>query len=182
MNQGLIPARYAKALYDFAAERGDDKQIFNLLQTLEASFAETPDLQRVMANPFVAADEKIKLLTTAAGPEAAASETFGRFLGLLASNRRLDAVRDIALAYLSLYRRRHDIRLVTITSAAPLGEADEQRLRSMIQSRLGSAKMECRTVVDPDLIGGFTVSIDNEKLDASVANELKQLRLSLISK
>ncbi|MCH5326317.1 MAG: ATP synthase F1 subunit delta [Duncaniella sp.] len=182
MNQGLIPARYAKAIYEYAAERGDDKQIFTLMQTLEASFKDNPELQKVIANPFVASAEKCKLLTTASGHAAAGSETFGRFLGMLASNRRLDASRDIALAYLALYRRQHNIRLVTITSAAPLTAAEQERLRAIIQKRLGSAKMEYRAVVDAALIGGFTVSIDNEKLDASVANELKQLRLSLLSK
>ena len=42
--------------------------------------------------------------------------------------------------------------------------------------------MEYNHRIDPDLIGGFVVNIDNEKLDASVANELKQLRLKLLSK
>lgn len=42
--------------------------------------------------------------------------------------------------------------------------------------------MEYMSVVNPDLLGGFTVNIGNEKLDASIANELKQLRLNLLSK
>ncbi len=90
--------------------------------------------------------------------------------------------RDIALAYLKMYRLKHNIRLVTVTSAAPMAPADEDRLRKLIQRHLGSAQMEYRHLIDPDLIGGFVVSIDNEKLDASVANELKQLRLKLLSK
>ena len=99
----------------------------------------------------------------------------------MVQNGRLDAVRDIALAYIALYRRANNIRLVTVTSAAPLDAAEEKRLRALIQKHLGGATMEYETAVNPDLIGGFTVSIDNEKLDASVANELKQLRLSLLS-
>ena len=63
-----------------------------------------------------------------------------------------------------------------------MAPADEDRLRKLIQRHLGSAQMEYRHLIDPDLIGGFVVSIDNEKLDASVANELKQLRLKLLSK
>ena len=41
--------------------------------------------------------------------------------------------------------------------------------------------MEYSFVTDPDLIGGFVVTIDNRQLDASVKNELKQLRLKLLS-
>ncbi|MCM1162946.1 MAG: F0F1 ATP synthase subunit delta [Muribaculaceae bacterium] len=182
MNQGLIPARYAKALYEFALESGDDKKVFSLMQTLTASFAAEPSLQKVMANPFVNDSEKVKLLNTAAGDGAEQCKPFERFLGLLVENRRIDAVRDIALAYIGLYRHANNIRLVTVTSAAPLDPAEEQRLRALVQKHLGDATMEYQTEVDPSLIGGFTVKIDNEKLDASVANELKQLRLSLLSK
>ncbi|MDE5750930.1 MAG: F0F1 ATP synthase subunit delta, partial [Duncaniella sp.] len=98
----------------------------------------------------------------------------------LVTNGRLDAIRDIALAYTRLYRRRHNIRLVTVTSAAPMEPAGEQRLKALIQKHLGDATMEYTTAVDPDLIGGFTVTVDNEKLDASIANELRQMRQSLL--
>ncbi|WP_368075483.1 F0F1 ATP synthase subunit delta, partial [uncultured Muribaculum sp.] len=35
--------------------------------------------------------------------------------------------------------------------------------------------------VDPELIGGFVININSERLDASISNELKQLRLKLLS-
>lgn len=180
MNNGLIPARYAKALYDFAAENGDDTRIFTLTRALLDSFKAEPELNKVMSNPFVPAADKTKLLDTAAGPEAGADSVWTRFLALLVANGRLDAIRDIALAYTRLYRRRHNIRLVTVTSAAPMEPAGEQRLKALIQKHLGDATMEYATAVDPDLIGGFTVTIDNEKLDASIANELRQMRQSLL--
>lgn len=181
MNQGLIPARYAKALFDYAAENGKDTALFDTMQTLAKSFELEPSLGKVMANPFVSPADKVGLLDTAAGPGAKDEPVFQRFMKLLAQNGRIDAVREIALAYIGLYRRRHGIKLVTVTSAAPLDPADEARLKAIISSHLGGATMEYRTQVDPDLIGGFTVAIDNEKLDASVANELKQLRQHLLS-
>ena len=41
--------------------------------------------------------------------------------------------------------------------------------------------MEFATATDPSLIGGFTVNIDNERLDASVERQLKELRQSLLN-
>jgi len=181
MNNGLIPARYAKALYDFAAENGDDNKIFTLAQALIDAFKAEPGLCKVMSNPFVTAADKTKLLDTAAGPDAKGDAVWNRFIALLVENGRIDAVRDIALAYTRLYRERHNIRLVTVTSAAPLDAAEEQRLKALIQKHLGEATMEYNKAIDPDLIGGFTVSIDNEKLDASIANELRQMRQTLLN-
>ncbi|MDE5727221.1 MAG: ATP synthase F1 subunit delta, partial [Duncaniella sp.] len=151
-------------------------------QTLAEAFKAEPGLSKAMSNPFVSAADKTKLLETAAGPEAKGDAVWKRFVDLLVENGRIDAVRDIALAYTKLYRRRHNIRLVTVTSAAPLDAAEEQRLKALIQKHLGEATMEYNKAVDPDLIGGFTVSIDNEKLDASIAAELKQMRQTLLNK
>lgn len=82
---------------------------------------------------------------------------------------------------MKLYRSQHHIYLVTVTSAAPMAQAEEERLRKLILRHLDGGTMEYHHRVDPSLIGGFTVTINNEKLDASVADELKQLRLKLLS-
>lgn len=180
MNQGLIPSRYAKALFEFASEKQADKRIYELMRLLESSFASEPSLQQAVGNPFIPAADKMKLLTAAAGASEK-DEVYARFLQLLADNNRLDVAREIALAYMKIYRREHRIYLVTVTSAAPMAEPEEQRLRNLIIRHLDGGTMEYHHRVDPELIGGFTVTIDNEKLDASVADELKQLRLKLLS-
>ena len=182
MNQGLIPSRYAKALYEYAAAQGEDSRIFELMEKLSVSFRTEPGLLKATVNPFIPAVDKVELLVTAAGPGAGEDAVYKQFLRLLVDNGRLDAVRDIALAYLKLFRVRHNIRLVTVCSASPLDSAEEKRLKALISRHLDGASIDYRTEVDPDLIGGFTVSVDNEKLDASVEGELKQLRLSLLSK
>lgn len=181
MNQGLIPSRYAKALLLHAADTGAGERVYKLMGALAAAFAANPKLQQAVANPFVPAADKRKLLEAAAGATGA-DAAFGDFLSLLAQNRRTDMARDIALAYLRLYREKHDIKVVTVTSAAPLGPEEDKRLTALIERHIAPATMELEHRVDPGLIGGFTVSINNEKLDASVANDLKQLRLKLLSK
>ena len=67
MNEGLIPRRYAKALLEFAKERNSDHRLYGLMDNLTHSFAANPDLEVIMANPFVAPDRKEQLLMTAAG-------------------------------------------------------------------------------------------------------------------
>ncbi len=180
MNEGLIPRRYAKALYKFALEKGDDKKVYRLMTTLAQTFAQTPSLQNAVANPFVSNEDKASLLTTAAGAENG-DEIFTAFLKLLEENRRIDMAQNIALDYAALYRKENNIHQVTVTSAAPLDAAEEERLRKLIMAHLNGGTMEYASSVNPELIGGFTVNIDNERLDASIANELKQLRLNLIS-
>lgn len=179
MDQGLIPRRYAKALYK-AADKTQREKLYRLTGNMADSFNAAPALQTTVANPFVSVADKTSLLTTAAGADAANDKLFGDFLKLLTVNNRLADARDIAIAYRDLYRRENNISRVTVTSAEALDADVENRLKKLISSHLGNGSMEFEKRVDPSLIGGFTIDVDNERLDASVANELRQLRQKLI--
>lgn len=181
MDQGLIPRRYAKALYEFALGQKADKRIYDLMKRLSLSFAQQPQIDRIMANPYVAVKDKTDLLATAAEADQKADSCFFDFIKLLVKNRRINDVRSIALAYLDIYRTANRIYPVTVTSAIPLDEEAQQKLHSIITNHLGDATAEFTTHTDPALIGGFVVTINSERLDASLSNQLKQLRLNLLS-
>lgn len=179
MNEGLIPRRYAKALYKVAVERDDAGRLYDMMNRLTETADAQQSLKTAVANPFVPVADKTGLLSTAAGATSS-DKTFSDFLALLAGNRRLSMAIDIARAYESLYRELRGICKVVVTSAAPLSDAEEKRLKKLITDHLNGGEMEYSSHVDPELIGGFTVIIDNERLDASVKNELEQLRLNLL--
>ncbi|MDE6556563.1 MAG: ATP synthase F1 subunit delta, partial [Duncaniella sp.] len=174
-----IPSRYSKAIYEAAAEKKADGRMFELMKNLASAFDKEAQLSKVMANPFVSAADKSALLMTAAQADPDKDTLFADSLRLLAENGRLDMAREIALAFVKLYREKHSIKLVTVTSAAPMSPEETDRLKRLIASHIGEGSMEFEQRVDPELIGGFAVKIGNEKLDASVAAELKALRLKL---
>lgn len=177
MDKGLLPRRYAKALYKYALEKGLTADVYSLMQNLCVAFDTNHELKTVIGNPFVPVKDKEELLMTACGEKSAVMSDFIR---LLALNNRLDIVRAAAIAYTEIYRKENNIHQVEITSAAPLSEADRKRITDMIEKHIGNATAEYEYSVNPDLIGGFTVTIDNERLDASVRNELEMLRKQLI--
>ena len=57
MNDGLIPNRYAKALFKVAVEKGEQAEIYTQMKQLVASFDEMPALKAAVNNPFIAVDE-----------------------------------------------------------------------------------------------------------------------------
>lgn len=192
MNEGLIPKRYAKALYKFACEKGAELGLYRLMGTLSRSFVDNPTLDSTIANPFVSDAEKIGLLKLAATATSVGSadasavadsnvnDAFADFLKLLSNNKRLALAAAIARAYCDIYRKENRIYRVSVVSAKPLGQQEQDRLSRLIEAHLNGGKIEYAFSIDPELIGGFTVDINNERLDASVKNELKQLRLKLL--
>lgn len=181
MDKGLIPRRYAKALYEVGKQRNDNDALYAMMQTLAASFAAHPALVSTIANPFVPEADKLSLLTSAVGGlKEGGNATYLDFIKLLGRNRRIDMAWDIARAFIDLYRTRHGIYRVAITSAAALGKSESARLEAIIAKHIGEGSMEYTYSVDPALIGGFTVTVNSERLDASVATQLKQLQVQLV--
>lgn len=181
MDQGLIPHRYAKALYMAATEKASDKKLYDLMCALGRAFASETGLQPAMANPYIPAADKLKLVLAAAGTTSEASPLLADFVTLLERNHRIDLIRSIAFAYQDIYRKANHIYRVEVVAASAPSAENEKRLKELILKELKGGSMEYSLRIDPDLIGGFVINIDNERLDASIKNELKQLRFKLLS-
>lgn len=179
MDKGLIPGRYAKALLKFADDKNASKRVYDLMLNIARAFEQNHDLQTAIANPFVSTDRKIELLDTAAGTDN--DPIITDLVKLLVKNNRVDITRSVALQYIALYRRQNNIYHVDITSAAPLDDNNRKRLHDIVAAHLDkNAVAEYTFDINPALIGGFVINIDNQLLDASVQNQLKKLRQNLI--
>ena len=179
MNDGLIPRRYAKALYKLALENGDSEQIYEQLKLLSRRFTALDEVKRVLLNPYIPEEDKGRVMLQVVGAEPGSS--LDKFIMLVIRNNRAEFLRKIALSYVTLYREEHNIAKVEITTATEIPEEKIDDIVAIVKKRMGDTTLEIEKVVDPDLIGGFTVKVGDVLLDASVKNELNKLRLKLIS-
>ncbi|MCQ2287803.1 MAG: ATP synthase F1 subunit delta [Muribaculaceae bacterium] len=179
MNDGLIPRRYAKALYKLAIENGDLHEIYEQMRELSGRNTAIDELKRVMRNPYVPAEDKGRVMLLAAGAKPGSS--LEKFILLIIKNNRAEFLRKIALSYVDLYREKHNIAKVNVTTAVELPEKEVQAIIDIVKNKLGDVTLETSVEIDPELIGGFTVKVGDVLLDASVKNELKKLRLKLLS-
>lgn len=183
MNEGLIPRRYAKALYLVASGRGLQEDVYSVLKTAERQFAQLPALSTALNNPYVSESDKTALLMTLFSCDnEGVKSLLADFVKLLIRNRRVGLSRLVIQSYIDIYRSERHINDVAVQSATRLSEAERKRLIGLVEKSTQCAVNEYSFTENPDLIGGFTVSVGNKKIDASVSNELKQLRLNLLSK
>ena len=180
MSDGLIPRRYAKALYKLAVENGDAQEIYELLKQLSFRYAAIDELKRAVLNPESSDEEKGAYMLKLAGGKPGSS--LDKFLLLCVRNNRAEYLQKISLAYVDLYREEHEIAHVVITTAAPMPEAEINAIIDIVKKRLGAMTLEIEQKIDPELIGGFTVAINGLVLDASVKRELNELQLQLLKK
>lgn len=179
MNDGLIPKRYAKALYKLAIENGDSHEIYEQLKPLIRGLSGLDEVKRVLLNPYVAEADKGRVMMQLVGAKPGSS--LDKFILLVIRNNRAEFLRKIALSYVNLYRQEHNIAKVEITSASALPQEQTDAIVNIVRRQLGDTTLEVEQYVDAELIGGFTVKVGDILLDASIKNELKKLRLKLLS-
>ena len=180
MSDGLIPRRYAKALYKYAVENGDSEEIYELLKKLSFRYTAIDELKRAVLNPEISDEDKGSYMLKLVGGKPGSS--LDKFLLLCVRNNRSDYLQKISLAYVDLYREAHEIAHVVVTTAVPMPETEMNAIIDIVKKRLGAMTLEIEEKIDPDLIGGFTVTINGLVLDASVKRELNELQLQLLKK
>jgi len=179
MISGLIPHRYALALYKFAGESNNSKAVYAEMKNVIAAFRSNTQLEKVLSNPFVESEDKRKLLLSAAGKTA--GDDYRRFVSLILDHNREEFAYLMALAYCDIYRKENKISQVRITTAAKLPDSEIDKLRRVVEGSFKDRTFEYDYAVNPDIIGGFVIDVDSTRMDASISSELEQLRQNLSS-
>ena len=151
MNTGIISTRYAKALLMFTEENGSGERVCS-------------QVQQMLKNPDSA--------------PARLEPDLERFITLVARNGRMEDIRFILRSFVGMYYRSKGIRIATLVTAVP-APGLEDRLRGLLAERFG-CRIVFETSVEPSLIGGFVVVVDDYMLDASVRSQVESIRRQFI--
>lgn len=172
MNNGKISIRYAKALLSSAKEAKVEDKVYSDMITLEGAFAQIDLLKQAMANPTLTKEEKIKLINSVFNNKA--SKLTQSFITLVVNNSREDYFHRIALSFQELYRKDKNIVVTHLTTAIELDEPIIKKIVSSIEKQENS-KVELRTEINPDIIGGYIIDVENKRMDASIIRQLSKL-------
>ena len=172
MNNGKISIRYAKALLSSAKEAKVEEKVYSEMTTLESAFAQIQLLKQAMTNPTLTKEDKIKLLNSVFNNKA--SKLTQGFINLVVENGREDYFHRIALSFQELYRKDKNIVVTHLTTAIELDEPLKKKIINSVEEQENS-KVELRTEINPDIIGGYILDIDGKRLDASIIRQLSKL-------
>ncbi|MBR1539124.1 MAG: ATP synthase F1 subunit delta [Bacteroidales bacterium] len=159
MNDGLIARRYANALLIFAREEQEEVRVYEDAQTLIDALPSKESISACVEG---------------------LSATMQKFLTLVIRNKRAEYLPAILRAYRKLYRQENGITRAWLTTAREDPEL-AGRLAGLMKAQ-GFTKVDFKTDVDPALIGGFIVQVEDKRLDASIASQLKDIRKELEAK
>lgn len=174
MRHSLAGNRYAKSLLALAVEQDQLEVVYNDMLLIGTTIKESRDLTVLLNNPVVKADKKFSVLIAIFGTKIGATTT--KFLQLVSTRKREALLEDIAFAFVDLYKKEKNIIVAEITSAIKLDEVQKQNIIKLLKT---DATVEIIEKIDPSIIGGFIVRVDDKQIDASILREFSDIRLAL---
>ena len=172
-----MAGRYATALFELALAENAVDAVTGDLDRFDALLADSADLNRLVRSPVFTAEEQMKALT-AVLERAGIGGLAAKFLKVVASNRRLFAVRDIIRAFRTLVARHKG----EVTAQVTLAEKPTDAHLAAIKDALGTVTtkdVQVDVKVDPSIIGGLVVKLGSRMVDTSLRTKLNALKLAM---
>ncbi len=174
MHNPRLAGRYAKSLLDIAIERQQLSTVYADMKFLSSVCKSNPDFVRVLKSPIIKADTKDSIIESITSGRV--SELTGLFIRLLVSKTRESNLPEIVHSFIDQYNKLNDIHQVKITTPAPLSDEMRGVLLRKIKSDTPIQIIELEAVVNPDLIGGFTMEMGGVLVDASIQRDLNDVK------
>jgi F-type H+-transporting ATPase subunit delta len=168
---------YAESLFEVARERGKLDPAREQLGQFADALDRDRDLQVFFFSPYFSSAEKrdgISAAVSDAEPEIV------NFLELLAEKHRMPAIFRVRQRFEELWakeKRRLEVRLV---SAVELEPEVVERVGAEIE-RQTDRRIDLRSEVDEDILGGLVLRVGNMVLDASLRSKLERMRKEVAS-
>lgn len=170
-----MAGRYASALFDLARDQKAIDSVAADLKTFDALVVGSPDLQRLVRSPAFTAEEQTRALG-AILDKAGVKGLAANFLKLVASKRRLFAVRDMIAGYHQLVDAAKGVKRAEVTVAEPLADVHLEALKDALRQVSGGQSVELSVKIDPSIIGGLVVRLGSRMVDGSLRTKLNSIR------
>jgi len=177
MNVSGIAGRYAMALFDLATDEGALDQTAEDMASIGRMIAESDDLHRLVRSPVIGSAAQADALDAIMAQAKFGSLT-QKFVGLVASNRRLFALPGMVQGFAQLMAQHRGEIAGEVTSAHPLTDAQLDTLRAQLKTAVGS-DVQVDAKVDPSLLGGLVVKIGSRMIDSSLRTKLQNLKFAM---
>lgn len=174
MVEDRIGYRYAKSLFDLTVEQGDVENAGKDMALLRDTISENRDLSVFLKSPLISSSRKEKIIDRIfKGQFQTASAE--KLVSMIVRKGREMYLPQVAEAFLRLYDQQQNIKRGQLTSAVALTDKEVAEITATMEKQTGSHLVLTREV-DPSIIGGFMLKIDDNLFDGSVSGAIRRLK------
>jgi F-type H+-transporting ATPase subunit delta len=166
-----IARPYAKAVFALARDAKLLPQWSEVLR-IAAAVAADERVRQLFGNPHVTADQLAELINSIGGKAFDANAR--NLIPVLAANRRLELLPDIAMLFEKMRADYERVLDVTLSSVVELSKEQRERFTDALRKRF-AREVRLHTSIDSSLLGGAVLQADDLMIDGSVQGGLAQL-------
>ena len=164
--------RYARALYDEAEGQNVLPAVMENMAAFVSAVFSDELLRKFFCHPMIASAEKKNALDGLTGkPEIPQYRTF---LEILIDSKRMNYLPLIHERLTHMYNQSRNLLVARAVTAVALPKNMLDRLKDEI-SRVSGKQIELINRIDPDVIGGISIALDDMVIDATTAHRLREL-------
>ena len=169
---------YATALVEVASKSTDSAALVEEFGSLVTDVLnQFPRFEQTLRSELVSHEEKEQLLDRLFRTRASAPVL--NFMKVLSKHGRLDLLRPIARLLHKLHSERSGRKEVEVRVAMPLDDGLRFAIQDRVRQAIG-AEPVLDIVVDPSLIAGMVIRVDDRVYDSSIHTQLEHARRQMI--
>jgi len=165
--------RYAKAVLQQATEANAAKEVFDDMQSVSMTLVGSKELRSVLNSPVIKAEDKKEALLKIFVNESAITKGL---IHVLVENKRVAQLGNVATSYIDLYNESKGVKVAEVTTAVALTPALEEKVLAKVKELTGSTSVTLENEIDPSIIGGFILRVGDLQYNASIANQLGNIK------
>ncbi len=172
-----ISKNYAQALSESISDDLAQKEtILEEIKTINASFNQTKNSWDIFNNPAISQGEKKELLKKLFNGKI--NLKLQNFLSLLIDKNRFNLLSEIQDELIKIINKLNNVVVAEVESASEIDEATMESLKQRLKE-LKNEKVTIETKINPELIGGLVVKINDLIYDGSIKGKLEGLKRRL---
>ena len=171
-----IASRYAKAFFELTEIKVNSEAVHEALVSIINAMAAQPKLLALFQNPLISRSEKYSVVDKMIpGKDQVLPK---QFLNLLLTKNRIYLLPEIVNAFGALLDNKKGLAKANVVTARPLAEDLIETLKKTVE-KISKKTVVFNLMVDPDLIGGIQIHMQNRLIDGSIKSKLSELHYQL---
>lgn len=170
-----LEKRYAVALMMISEEKNTLEQDLEQV-TIVHDAIEDDDVQNYLVHPYVPKEEKKALFSSIFQGEL--SEHVANFFNLMIDKNRERLILPALADYIKHANKKLGRVAAMVVSAKKLTDEQLEAIRKTLSRQL-NMEIDIRHKVDPDVLGGFYILVDEKIYDATIRTEINNMRKQL---
>lgn len=174
MSNHRVASRYAKSILELSIEKGKLEEVYADFQRLLTISRGNRELELLLKNPVVKSDKKLNVLK--ALMQSNSEGITMTFYEIVSRKNREAILLDVASEFINQYNLHKSIQVAELTTTFQIDEKLRNELVAVVKQISGMQTVQLVEKVNPELIGGYVLKVNDRQLDESLSSKLRILK------